>query len=110
MLTLTALPWLFAAALISLCWWSCLGAKVKARRAARRACDEAEVRFIDELALKRLHPSRITYSSGHRAWHLRRIYRFEFYWGGEIRSGGQVVMHGQHVISVHLDPYPLQES
>jgi len=109
MLTLDVLPWLLVAAVICLGWWSAIGAKMKARRAARRACDKAEVRFIDELALKRLHPSHITYNSGHRAWHIRRVYRFEFYWGGDMRSCGQVVMHGQQVISVQLDPYPLQQ-
>lgn len=107
MLSIDTLPWLFLAVLISLAWWNAIGAKTKARRAAQRACADAEVRFIDELALKRLHPARITYNSGHRAWHVRRVYRFEFYWSGEMRHVGHVVMHGQRVITVHLDPYPL---
>src|SRR5699024_11186086 len=70
-LTLDALPWLLLAALVSLCWWSALGAKMKARRAARRACEQAQVRFIDELALRQLRPRHITYTSGHRRWRLR---------------------------------------
>jgi len=107
MLTLDVLPWLLAAVVISLVWWDVLGAKIKARRAARRACDDADVRFIDELALRRLRPARVRYPNGHRAWHIRRLYRFEFYWGGDMRSRGQVVMHGQQVVSVQLDPYPL---
>lgn len=107
MLSLDTLPWLLAAVLVSLAWWSAIGAKTKARRAARRACDEAEVRFIDELALQRLYPARITYRNGHRTWRIRRVYRFEFYWDGEMRHAGQVIMHGQGVVSVQLDPYPL---
>lgn len=107
MLSIDVLPWLLAATVISLAWWSALGAKMKARRAARRACEEAEVRFIDELALQRLYPSRIAYPSGHKVWHIRRVYRFEFYWGGEMRHSGRVIMHGQRVVSVQLDPYPL---
>lgn len=107
MLSVDVLPWLLATVVISLIWWSALGAKMQARRAARRACEEAEVRFIDELALQRLAPTRVTYRSGHKAWRIRRVYRFEFYWGGEMRHTGRVTMHGQRVVSVHLDPYPL---
>lgn len=107
MLTLDVLPWLLAAAVAGLIWWDALGAKVKARRAARRACHEAEVRFIDELALKRLHIARRGYQGGRRTWGVRRVYGFEFYWGGAMRHAGHVVMHGQRIVAVHLDPYPL---
>jgi len=103
------LPWLLAGAVIALIWWDALGAKISARRAARRACADADVRFIDELALRRLTLSRIHYRSGHRAWRIRRVYRFEFYWSGDMRHAGHVIMHGQQLASVHLDPYPLQE-
>lgn len=101
------LPWLLAGGVIALIWWDALGAKIAARRAARHACEDAEVRFIDELALRRLTLKRVHYRGGHRAWHIRRVFRFEFYWSGDTRHTGHVVMHGQRVASVQLDPYPL---
>lgn len=100
-------PWLLAAAVIAAIWWHALGAKTAARRAARRACDDADVRFIDELALQKIGPGRAKHSDGRRPLCLRRVYRFEFYWGGEMRHSGYVIMHGQAVASVQLDPYPL---
>lgn len=100
-------PLLLAAGVIALVWWHALGAKMAARRAARRACNEAEVRFIDELALERLTIGRARRRDGRRALCIRRVYRFEFYWGGELRHSGHVEMHGQRVASVQLDPHPL---
>ncbi|HLQ85089.1 MAG TPA: DUF3301 domain-containing protein [Salinisphaeraceae bacterium] len=103
------LPWLLVAAIVALVWWDALGAKKTARRAARRACAEAEVRFIDELALRRLTLRRVRLRNGQRPWRIRRLYQFEFYWHGTSRHSGQVIMHGQQVVSVQLDPYPLQD-
>lgn len=96
-------PWLFALALVVLAWWSALGAKTAARRAARAACRDAGVGFIDELALKCLTIGR----DGHRRVRIKRVYGFEFYWSGERRHAGEVVMHGQRVAGVQLDPYPV---
>lgn len=107
LLPMDILPWLLAAVIVALAWWHALGAKMAARRAALRACRQAEVRFIDELALQKLTLSRARLRGGRRPWCLRRVYRFEFYWGGEMRHTGHVVMHGQRVASVQLDPYPL---
>lgn len=107
LLPMDIVPWLLAAAVIAAIWWSALGAKMAARRAARRACNDAEVRFIDELALHKLGPGRAQHNDGRRPWCIRRVYRFEFYWSGEMRHTGYVIMHGQSVVSVQLDPYPL---
>lgn len=100
-------PWLIALALVGLAWWNALGAKAAARRAARRACADAEVRFIDELALKRLAIGCSPRRGGHRRYCIERVYGFEFYWGGERRHTGEIVMHGQRVATVHMDPYPM---
>lgn len=107
LLPMDLLPWLLAAAIIAAVWWHSLGAKINARRAARRACNDAEVRFIDELALQKIGPGQARHSDGRRPWCIRRVYRFEFYWGGEMRHSGHVIVHGQRVVSVTLDPYPL---
>jgi|SRR5699024_37633 len=105
LLPMDILPWLLVVAVVGLIWWSALGAKMTARRAAQRACREAEVRFIDELALQRLVPAR----NKRGRWCIRRVYGFEFYWSGAMRHSGCVTMHGQRVAAVRLDPYPLHE-
>lgn len=107
LLSMHTLPWLLLVIVIAVIWWHALGAKKAARRAARRACHNADVRFIDELALQKLSLERPLRSNGRRAWCLRRHYRFQFYWGGETRHDGHVIMQGQRVVSVQLDPYPL---
>ncbi len=104
---MNAFPWLIALCLIALAWWNTLGAKATARRAARAACADAQVRFIDELAIKRLTLGYDVRRDLRRRYCIKRFYEFEFYWGGEQRSAGEVVMHGQRVVAVSMDPYPL---
>ncbi|MDN5938706.1 MAG: DUF3301 domain-containing protein [Salinisphaera sp.] len=100
-------PWLIALALVALAWWSAVGAKAAARRAAQSACRDAEVRFIDELSLKRLTIARSGGRGTRWAYRIRRVYGFEFYWGGGLRYAGEIIMYGQQVSSVQLDPYPM---
>ena len=98
-------PWLIGLALIALVWWSAMGAKARARAAARAACEDAEMLFIDELALKRLHLAR----DAHGKRRLARRYGFEFYQRGDRRYGGIVDMHGLHVARVQLEAHPFSE-
>ena len=97
-------PWLIGLALIALAWWSAMGAKARARAAARAACDEAEMTFIDELAFKRIELGR----NARGQWCVKRHYVFEFYHTGDRRYGGSVEMHAQHVARIQLDPYPVE--
>jgi len=94
------LLFLLAAALLA--WWSTLGARTRARGAARRACEEAGVLFIDELAFKRLRFGRDR--RGQPC--LKRTYAFEFVVGGERRYAGEVELHAQRVVTVRMDPHP----
>lgn len=89
-------------ALAGLAWWHNLGARTTARRAARKACAEAGVGFIDEIALKRLRPARAP--GGGLC--LRRTYGFEFFVAGDRRYAGEVEMRARRIARVHLDPYP----
>ena len=63
-----------------------------------RACEDAEVTFIDELAFQRIWLGRGT---------LKRRYRFEFYRRGDRRYSGYVDMHGQRVAHIEMEPYPV---
>ena len=95
------MPVLFALVLIGLAWWNALGARKNARAAAQKACRQAQVVFIDEIALRRLRPG---WDTGGPC--LLRRYDFEFYLRGDRRYAGHVCLRGQRVRHVQLDPYP----
>lgn len=75
-----------------------------AREAGRKACDRDSVQFLDDtvagtgLALARD-------SNGRRI--LRRSYRFEFTETGNSRREGEVIMLGDRVESVTMEPYQM---
>lgn len=77
-----------------------------ARDAGRRACAKEELQFLDDtvastsLALDRD-------ASGRRI--LRRTYRFEFTETGNSRREGEVIMLGERVESVTMEPYQILE-
>lgn len=83
-------------------WFNSLRALEIARKAGKRACDDANVQFLDEtvagiaLELVRDH-------SGHRI--LRRTYRFEFSETGNTRLEGQLILLGDRVESLTMEPY-----
>lgn len=89
-------------ALGGLAWWNTLGARSAARRAARRACAEAGVGFIDELALHRIRPG----LDGRGNPCLKRAYEFEFFVAGDRRYGGEVALEGHRIVRVHMEPHP----
>ncbi|MFZ3017658.1 MAG: DUF3301 domain-containing protein [Gallionella sp.] len=85
-------------------WLNSLRILEIARNAGKQACIQAGVQFLDdtvasiELALARDQ-------SGRRV--LRRTYRFEFSETGNSRIDGQVVMLGDKVESVTMEPYQI---
>lgn len=95
LLLLAALGWF---------WFDSLRALEIARKAGKRACDDANVQFLDDtvagiaLALARG-------KSGRRV--LRRIYRFEFSETGNTRLEGRLVLLGNRVESVTMEPYQM---
>lgn len=98
-------PWFIVLAVAAMIWWRAMGARASARRAARAACREAEMRFIDELAFKHIGLGRD--HGGH--WCVIRRYGFEFFESGERRYSGTVEMHGQRVARVYMGPRPLRD-
>jgi len=97
---------LFLLLLIALGWfWSdSLRALEIARNMGKQACADANVQFLDDtvasvsLALERDN-------SGRRV--LRRTYRFEFSETGNTRLEGRLVLLGDRVESVTMEPYQL---
>lgn len=77
-----------------------------ARDAGRQSCIKDEVQFLDDtVASTSLALARDT--SGRRI--LRRTYRFEFTETGNNRRDGEVVMLGDRVESVTMEPYQILE-
>jgi hypothetical protein len=73
-----------------------------ARKAGKRICEEADMQFLDDtvagisIALVRDH-------TGRRV--LRRTYRFEFSDTGDSRLEGQLIVLGDKIESVTMEPY-----
>jgi hypothetical protein len=75
-----------------------------AREAGRQACNRADVQFLDDtVASTRLALARNAY--GRRV--LRRTYRFEFSETGNSRRDGEVIMLGDRVELVTIEPYQI---
>ncbi len=75
-----------------------------AREAGRQACTRADVQFLDDtVASTRLALARDT--RGRRT--LRRTYRFEFTETGNSRREGEVIMLGDRVETVTMEPYQI---
>ena len=85
-------------------WFDSLRALEVARNTGKRACSDANVQFLDDtvasiaLALARD-------KSGRRV--LRRTYRFEFSETGNTRLEGRLILLGDQIESVTLEPYQI---
>jgi hypothetical protein len=95
-------------AMVSLGWFWLNSLRILelARKAGKQACINADVQFLDdtvagnELAFARN-------DRGRRV--LRRTYCFEFSETGNSRLEGQVIMLGDKIESVTMDPYQIVE-
>lgn len=77
-----------------------------AREAGRQACNRMDVQFLDDtVASTKLRLVRDT--NGRRI--VRRTYRFEFSETGNSRREGEVVMLGDRVEAVTMEPYQILE-
>jgi hypothetical protein len=100
----TSLFYLMVLAALGWFWLSSMRVLEIAREAGRQACARAGVQFLDDtvagagMGLAR-NPS------GRRV--LRRTFRFEFSATGNNRIEGRVVMLGDAVESVTMDPYEM---
>lgn len=96
LLLLTAFGWF---------WFDSLRALEVARNAGRLACNNANVQFLDDtvagitLALARNMSGQML---------LRRTYHFEFSDTGDTRLEGQVIVLGDKVESVSMEPFRMR--
>jgi hypothetical protein len=85
-------------------WLDSLRALEHARQVGKRACDDADVQFLDD-TVARIALKLVRDESGKRV--LRRTYRFEFSETGNSRLEGQVILMGHRLESVTMDPYQI---
>ncbi len=75
-----------------------------ARKAGNQACLKADVQFLDDTVAS-IGFSLARNQTGRRV--LQRTYKFEFTETGNTRIEGQVIMKGDRVESVTMDPYQI---
>jgi hypothetical protein len=85
-------------------WFDSLRALEVARNCAKQVCLDANVQFLDDTVAK-VAQTLARDASGRRA--LRRAYRFEFSETGNTRLEGRLVLLGDKVESVELEPYQI---
>ncbi len=95
LLLLAALGWF---------WFDSLRALEIARKTGKRVCQDAGVQFLDD-TVARIALALARDRSGRRV--LRRTYRFEFSETGNTRLEGQLVLLGDKVESVAMEPYQI---
>ena len=95
LLLLAALGWF---------WFDSLRALEIARKAGKRACDDANVQFLDD-TVAGIALALVRDKSGRRM--LRRTYRFEFSETGNTRLEGQLIVLGDRIESVTMEPYQM---
>jgi hypothetical protein len=95
LLCLAALVWF---------WSDSLRALEIARVAGKRACQNANVQFLDDTVAS-TSLALVRNESGRRM--LRRTYRFEFSETGNTRREGHLTLLGAKVESVTMEPYQI---
>jgi hypothetical protein len=104
MLTIHWLLWLCFLAVVILYWRSALRVKERAFLAARKRCQDMEVQLLDEsIYLRRLWLKRN--ERGQLA--VWRAFYFEFTVTGADRYFGRVLMLGNSIQEVQLEPHRL---
>lgn len=93
---------LLAAAALAWNWWADRQAAAHATVAARRACEQAGVVWLDQ-NVQRIRKRLARTAEGRLSW--RREYDFEFTTSGEERQLGRVTLVGSQVVGL-VGPAP----
>ena len=89
----------------ALFWADSLRARERAVRAGREACKRYELQFLDDtVSFARLRLGR----DDEGRLKLARTYTFEFTETGNTRRHGAIVMLGQDLRAIQLEPYTIQ--
>jgi len=89
----------------ALLWADSLRARERAVRAGREACKRYELQFLDDtVSFARLRLGR----DDEGRLKLARTYTFEFTETGNTRRHGAIVMLGQDLRDIQLEPYTIQ--
>src|SRR5690606_9584702 len=87
---------------VAWCWFDSMRALEIAREAGRRRCTQSGLSLPDDTGvLTRLRLRRD--EGGHMT--LYREYQFEFTGDGRARHGGEIVMLGNRIVSLVMEPY-----
>ncbi len=95
LLLLAALGWF---------WFGSLRALEIARNMGKHACSDADVQFLDDTVAS-ISMALARDKSGRRV--LRRTYRFEFSETGNTRLEGRLILLGDKIESVTMEPYQI---
>lgn len=85
-------------------WFDSLRALEVARNTGKHVCLDADVQFLDD-TVANIEMGLARDKSGRRV--LRRTYRFEFSETGDTRLEGHLILLGDKVESVTMDPYQI---
>ena len=85
-------------------WFDSLRALEVARNAGRQVCSHADVQFLDDTVASTAL-ALVRDKSGRRV--LRRTYRFEFSETGNTRLEGQLILLGDRIEAVTMEPYQI---
>jgi len=100
----TSLIFLLLLAVAGWFWFDSLRALEVARRAGRRVCEAENLQFLDD-TVARVAMAVARDESGRRV--LRRSYRFEFSETGNTRLEGNLILLGDRLESVTMEPYQI---
>jgi len=83
-------------------WLDAMGTKEIARRVGRRACEDADVQFLDDTVV--LTKVRLRWDGRGRLT-IYREYKFEFTSDGSCRYGGEITVLGKQIERLAMEPY-----
>lgn len=87
-------------------WWDTVRTQEIARSAGLRACQQANVQFLDDTVERKRQWLR---RNAQGRVQLCRLYFFEFCSDGSERYQGRIVMFGQAVREVEMDAYRIPQ-
>ncbi len=101
---ITSLLFLLLLGTIGWFWYDTLHVLDVARKAGRQACNELNVQFLDD-TVANIGLTLARDRSGRRVF--RRTYRFEFSETGNSRLEGRLIMLGDRIESITMEPYQI---